>query len=242
MAKLAGSIFSVDVTGLDAGRGKPAYARISDRIRTAIVSGALALNARLPSSRMLATDFGVARNTVEWALGQLVADEYIVRRRGAGSFVAARLPKHDLQPLARKHVAASKAGAAKRRLSERARALASYPGHYRPLSSVPFTPSLPPIDLFPRKVWNRLLHREGFAGRLTSRFGDRAAGDHLGAPLSDIRPGNSIAASGKVMTFIVTRDRAKAKTFYGDVLGFKQSSEDESQRQQSGVVPRSRRK
>jgi GntR family transcriptional regulator / MocR family aminotransferase len=42
MAKQAGSTFSVDVTGLDAGRDRPAYARISDRIRTAIGSGALA--------------------------------------------------------------------------------------------------------------------------------------------------------------------------------------------------------
>ena len=179
MAKQAGSIFSVDVTGLDAGQGKPAYARISDRIRTAIVSGALALNARLPSSRTLATDFGVARNTVEWALGQLVADGYIVRRRGAGSFVAAHLPKHDLQPLPRKHVAASKAGAAQRRLSERAQALASYPGHYRPLSSAPFTPSLPPIDLFPRKVWNRLLHRE--AGRAGGGYWEYGASNGLAA-------------------------------------------------------------
>src|ERR1700691_3951147 len=103
MAKQAGSIFSVDVTGLDAGQGKPAYARISDRIRTAIVSGALALNARLPSSRTLATDFGVARNTVEWALGQLVADGYIVRRRGAGSFVGGPPAHAHLQPPEAQH-------------------------------------------------------------------------------------------------------------------------------------------
>jgi catechol 2,3-dioxygenase-like lactoylglutathione lyase family enzyme len=33
-------------------------------------------------------------------------------------------------------------------------------------------------------------------------------------------------AAGKVMTFIVTRDRAVAKKFYGETLGFKQISED----------------
>ncbi|MCY1018901.1 GntR family transcriptional regulator [Pyxidicoccus sp. MSG2] len=81
MAKHAVSIFSVDVAGLEAAPGQPAYARICDRIRTAIRSGALVLNARLPSSRTLAKDFGVARNTVDWALGQLVAEGYIVRRR-----------------------------------------------------------------------------------------------------------------------------------------------------------------
>ncbi|MGO4777362.1 GntR family transcriptional regulator, partial [Lysobacter sp. 2RAB21] len=105
MAKHAGSVFSVDVTGLDAQAGQPAYARICERIRSAIASGALAPNARLPSGRTLAKDLGVARNTVDWALDQLVADGYIVRRRGAGSFVAAQLPERDAPPLAPKRAA-----------------------------------------------------------------------------------------------------------------------------------------
>lgn len=160
MAKHAGSVFSVDVTGLETGQGQPAYARICERIRSAIVSGALAPNARLPSSRVLAQDLGVARNTVDWALGQLVADGYIVRRRGAGSFVAASLPERDTRPLAAKRTTQTAAAVSERRLSRRATALQSYPGHYQAASAIPFTPSLPPIDLFPRAVWNRLLQRE----------------------------------------------------------------------------------
>jgi len=160
MAKHAGSVFSVDVTGLETAHGQPAYARICDRIRAAIASGALAPNARLPSSRTLAKDLGVARNTVDWALGQLVADGYIVRRRGAGSFVAAHLPERDAPPLTPRRADASQSGEAERRLSQRAKALQSYPGHYRPAAAVAFTPSLPPLDLFPRKAWNRLLVRE----------------------------------------------------------------------------------
>jgi GntR family transcriptional regulator/MocR family aminotransferase len=160
MAKHAGSVFSVDVTGLETERGQPAYVRICDRIRSAITSGALAPNARLPSSRTLAKDLGVARNTVDWALGQLVADGYIVRRRGAGSFVVPRLPERDAPPVAWARVPQAKGSAAGRRLSERAKALQTYPGHYRSLTAIPFTPSLPPIDQFPRQVWNRLLARE----------------------------------------------------------------------------------
>jgi GntR family transcriptional regulator / MocR family aminotransferase len=179
MAKHTGSVFSVDVTGLETALDQPAYARICDRIRTAITSGALAPNARLPSSRALASDFRVARNTIEWALGQLVADGYIVRRRGAGSFVAPRLPERDAPPLRPKRAAASKPGEATRRLSERAKALQNYPGHYRPLLGVPFTPSLPPIDLFPRKVWNRLLTRE--AARRGSDYWSYGASNGLAA-------------------------------------------------------------
>lgn len=160
MAKHAGSVFSVDVTGLDRDAGQPAYARISERIRVAILSGALAPNARLPSGRTLARDLGVSRNTVDWALDQLVADGYIVRRRGAGSFVAAQLPERDASPLRPERNRIIVADTAPRRISRRAEALRAYPGHYEPASSVPFTPSLPPMDLFPRDVWNRLLQRE----------------------------------------------------------------------------------
>lgn len=159
MPKHTGSVFSVDVTGLESAN-QPAYERICERIRAAISSGALAPNARLPSSRVLAKDLGVARNTVDWALGQLVADGYIVRKRGAGSFVADHLPERDARPVARKRVAVAKTKAIEPRLSIRAQALQSYPGHYRPIVPIPFTPSLPPIDLFPRHVWNRLLKRE----------------------------------------------------------------------------------
>lgn len=116
MAKHAGSVFSVDVAGLEAASGQPAYARICERIRAAIASGALAPNARLPSGRTLARDFGVSRNTVDWALGQLVADGYVVRRSGAGSFVAARLPERDAPPRAAQRRAAPHCEPAPRRL------------------------------------------------------------------------------------------------------------------------------
>src|ERR1700752_5227498 len=163
MSKHARSVFSVDVTGLETGRDQPAYMRICDRLRAAITSGALAPNARLPSSRTLAKDLSVARNTVDWALGQLVADGYIVRRRGAGTYVVPQLPERDAPPLAPARAAKSQPRGAPLRLSERAEALRSYPGNYRPETTAPFKPSLPPGDLFPRKVWNRLMSRE--AGR-----------------------------------------------------------------------------
>jgi GntR family transcriptional regulator/MocR family aminotransferase len=160
MSKQSSSVFSVDVTGLDAGSDQPAYVRIYDRIRVAITSGSLVPNARLPSSRMLAKDLGVARNTVDDALGQLVADGYVMRRRGAGTFVASSLPERDSPPLRSKSGTAARPVVAQRRLSQRATDLSSYPGHFRPLTPIPFTPSLPPVNLFPRKIWNRLLVRE----------------------------------------------------------------------------------
>ncbi len=37
----------------------------------------------------------------------------------------------------------------------------------------------------------------------------------------------ALPKTAKVVTFLITRDRAKAKTFYGETLGFPQTSEDE---------------
>ena len=175
MVKHATSLFSVDVIHPDM-TGRPAHARISERIRIAIASGALAQKARLPSSRTLARDLGVARNTVDEALGQLVAEGLIVRRRGAGSFVAKPEPGSRPLPAARRVAGRS---VLRSRISKRAQALQSYPGHRQPIRAVPFTPSLPPSEFFPRKTWKRLLSRE--AARSGNAYWEYGASNGLPA-------------------------------------------------------------
>jgi len=59
-------------------------------LRAAVVDGRLVPGSRLPSSRTLAVDLGMARNTVADAYTQLVAEGYLVARRGAGTTVAER--------------------------------------------------------------------------------------------------------------------------------------------------------
>src|SRR4051794_14429126 len=59
-------------------------------LREALRSGRLAPGTRLPSSRSLAGDLGLARNTVAAAYGQLVAEGWLEGRQGAGTRVAAR--------------------------------------------------------------------------------------------------------------------------------------------------------
>ena len=48
----------------------------------------LAVGAAIPSERQLSVDLGVSRLTVRAALDELVREGYLVRRRGAGTFVA----------------------------------------------------------------------------------------------------------------------------------------------------------
>jgi GntR family transcriptional regulator/MocR family aminotransferase len=58
-------------------------------LRAAIADGRLPPGHRLPATRALATDLGLARNSVATAYERLVAEGYLEARVGAGTFVAA---------------------------------------------------------------------------------------------------------------------------------------------------------
>ena len=73
-----------------AGHRDRVRAGLEDELRDAVRSGRLAPGARLPSSRTLARDLGIGRNTVADAFGQLVAEGWFVTRHGAGTWVADR--------------------------------------------------------------------------------------------------------------------------------------------------------
>ncbi|GAA1910955.1 hypothetical protein GCM10009716_21010 [Streptomyces sodiiphilus] len=59
-------------------------------LREAITDGRLASGTRLPSTRTLAADLGVARNTVSDAYAELTAEGWLVTRQGSGTRVARR--------------------------------------------------------------------------------------------------------------------------------------------------------
>ena len=63
------------------------------QVRSAILSGSLSGGARLPSSRELASRLDVARMSVIAAYEQLLAEGYVMARRGSGTFVSAELPE-----------------------------------------------------------------------------------------------------------------------------------------------------
>ncbi|MDX3061315.1 PLP-dependent aminotransferase family protein [Streptomyces sp. ND04-05B] len=63
---------------------------LMDALREAVRTGRLAPGTRLPSSRTLAADLGVARNTVADAYAELVAEGWLTARQGSGTRVARR--------------------------------------------------------------------------------------------------------------------------------------------------------
>lgn len=73
---------------LDRARAEPLPAQLAAAVRALVTDGTLSTGDRLPSSRALATDLGVARAVVEQAYDQLLAEAWVSTRRGAGTFVA----------------------------------------------------------------------------------------------------------------------------------------------------------
>lgn len=65
-------------------------AALEDALREAVQDGRLAPGTRLPSSRALGEDLGIARNTVVEAYGQLTAEGWLASRQGSGTTVAGR--------------------------------------------------------------------------------------------------------------------------------------------------------
>ncbi|MGW7102902.1 MocR-like pyridoxine biosynthesis transcription factor PdxR [Streptomyces sp. NPDC054838] len=75
---------------LDLAAGRGLRAGLAEALREAARSGRLAPGTRLPSSRSLAADLAVARNTVAEAYAELVAEGWLTARQGSGTRVAER--------------------------------------------------------------------------------------------------------------------------------------------------------
>lgn len=110
---------------------------------------------QLPSSRQLAADLGVSRNTVNAVYDQLKAEGFLLSLAGKGVFINKdirstlnqpdQLPSHSQSttaplpplPIVPRHSL---------RLGEDA--------------NLPFQPGLPDLDAFPIRSWNRILHHQ----------------------------------------------------------------------------------
>ncbi|MGW6394571.1 MocR-like pyridoxine biosynthesis transcription factor PdxR [Streptomyces sp. NPDC055103] len=82
-------------------RGSRLRAGLMDALREAVRSGRLEAGTRLPSSRSLAVDLGMARNTVADAYAELVAEGWLTARQGSGTRVARRAAPRRAAPTVR---------------------------------------------------------------------------------------------------------------------------------------------
>lgn len=140
----------VDLTGIHLAPAHGLARQLYQALRERILDGRLPAGARLPASRELAERLGVSRNTVLRAFDQLHAEDYLLGRSGAGTYVnpqaalrppppstaAAPPPTPALQHLATQHLPPPPSGAPRA-----------------------FRVGVPAFDLFPFEVWARLAAR-----------------------------------------------------------------------------------
>ncbi|WIX98843.1 GntR family transcriptional regulator [Amycolatopsis mongoliensis] len=73
---------------IDVDGGGPRARSIESALREAVTTGRLPAGTRLPGTRGLADDLGIARGTVVAAYAQLVAEGWLVSTTGSGTRVA----------------------------------------------------------------------------------------------------------------------------------------------------------
>lgn len=71
-------------------QGSRLRAGLTDALREAVRSGRLVPNTRMPASRALATDLGIARSTVTACYSELVEEGWLTAKHGSGTRVAER--------------------------------------------------------------------------------------------------------------------------------------------------------
>jgi len=156
---------------VERGVDEPLHRQVYRELVQLILSGRLRPGARLPSSRMLADELGVARNTVLLALEQLLSEGYVETRRGAGSYVSGELPDRSPQRL-RSH--APQPGR-RPRLARRARSLVVPANRPLPTRGL-LRPGEPDWAGFPLALWSRLLAESWRAPARAMLLGDDPAG------------------------------------------------------------------
>jgi len=132
----------------------PLSRQITMQVRAAVVSGALAPGAKLPSSRAMASGLGVARGSVVDAYRQLLAEGYVEGRAGAGTFVSADL--RGLICTVRRRAART---VKPRPVPAPARALAEFERSAPQMEGQPFTTGRTLIDARTAEIWRKLMHR-----------------------------------------------------------------------------------
>ncbi|MFN8062455.1 MAG: PLP-dependent aminotransferase family protein [Vicinamibacterales bacterium] len=136
--------------------GAPALQWLCEGIRAAIADGRLHPGTRLPSTRALALQVGLARRTVITAFEELQSQGYLDARMRSGTFVAvsSTSPARPSNLRARSPAGRSTAPA----LSRTARQTATF-DRFAESSPMAFRAHLPAVEEFPAKLWARLAWR-----------------------------------------------------------------------------------
>ncbi len=149
--------FDIETIVLDPSGAGNLHRQLYQQLRRMIESGVLVSGSPLPSTRQLAKNLTIGRNSVIYAYDQLGLEGYIATRRGA-SPVVVDLPMRS----SRKRTSAR---TTESRLSERGRILTSQRYHHGEPGQMAFHPGMPDPDNFPFNTWSKLLVKRAKSAR-----------------------------------------------------------------------------
>lgn len=132
------------------------HKRLYKAIRRSILDGSLPPHSRLPPSRDLAGELRISRNTILTVYEQLLAEGYVVSRRGSGTFVAKTLP--DMFPSASSANENSAMPATTAYISRRGQHLLSHVSA-SPRQWGAFIPGVPDVNAFPHPLFSKIQAR-----------------------------------------------------------------------------------
>lgn len=148
------SVVTLNMIRLDRRRSASLQSQLYRQIRELIISGQVKAGMRLPSTRDLAGELAVSRNTIVYALDQLVAEGYLTSRIGSGIYVC-DLRRERGSELGKP--SASNTIRTAEQISKRVARLlsAGISPAYTSTQLRPFRPCQPAVDSFPLRNWNR---------------------------------------------------------------------------------------
>lgn len=130
-------------------------------LREAIRSGRLGAGARLPSSRRLAAQHGMARGTVTEVFEQMVTEGYLIGTHGSGTYVSDSLPDDFFRPKATRRSPGAALLQPQPSFAARAGDLQRSPfyGVFSDPRPRAFRAYQPAVDEFPVDLWARIASR-----------------------------------------------------------------------------------
>lgn len=143
--------------------------QLCTQLRERIETGELAAGTRLLPTRVLAKEWGIARNVLIEVYEQLTAEGFLTGQVGSGTYVA-----EGLMPMT-----------GGRRLPHRTENREEQAVSGRNPDIIDFATGLPDMDLFPKQVWAKYVRDAAFTANDTSGYGNIRGDLRLRTAISD---------------------------------------------------------
>ncbi len=159
-------ILPFDAIIIDKKSQTPIYRQLYELIKHAIIHRQFPAHSQLPSSRQLATELNISRSTVTAAYDQLIAEGFLISKRGSGTVIAEALSQSSRVPSNRQKTRQAKQKQAEHEKDLRSQLSDIASTYCKPqvqqrirtnYEQTTLMPGIPSRQNFPNAIWGKLL-------------------------------------------------------------------------------------